>query len=418
MPRPLRPAVALAASALLGAFLCGCGDDSNPTKPASPTSASGNVNKAPIVGASVNIHTINSNGSIGALVAGPFTTDANGDWTGTIPGGASGPFVMVSTGGSYVDEATGNPVTLGSRQSLYGIYQTGSCAVTPLTHATFLGMRAMVSGGTALATAITAATSSSTTAFGFSFTTTTPSEAAGATTSQKRYAALLGGLSTLLDANPELSGFTNTPPGDLVIALSKDMADGQFDGQEFGAAIMVPTDATGTTTAEFPGLSLMVLTPWLTAANTYAASQTNLAGISFNVLTLWNPSKLRGGGGGRGTVTFSGTGLGSLGGNTACTPDTSYLTADPLLVWNDQVHGIDITAIPADQNAYPGKIETVSVTSWTSTEVDWSMFTPSGVAGISMVGGKTTFTNTVLTEVTAGGTSLTLNGTLTNPVPP
>ena len=272
-------------------IITSCGDDKNPAKPVPPTSAGGNVSKAPIVGATVNIYKINTDGSIGAFVAGPFTTDAGGNWSGTIPVGSPGPYVMVSTGGTYTDEATGNPVTVAPGQELHGYFQSGSCAVTPLTDATFSAIQALVGGGTGLTTAINGATTSSVVAFGFSFTTTTPSDAPTATAHQKEYAALLGGLSKLLHGNLALTDFAGTPQVDLVIALAKDMADGKLDGLDaFGATILVPTNATGTTTDSLPALSSTNLSAWLTEANAYAASQPDLRGISFNTSLAWNPA--------------------------------------------------------------------------------------------------------------------------------
>ncbi len=425
MQRPFRACVPLFISALLGAGLlsAGCGsDDSNPAKPAQPTAINGNVNKAPIDGATVNVYTLNPDGSRGPLVAGPFTTDASGNWNGTYPAGAIGPFTTVSTGGSYSDEATSVVVTVGATQELEGLLAGTSCSVTPLTHATFLGIQAMVAGGTTLAAAIPRATSASTTAFGFDLLTTTPSDAATATASQKKYAALLGGLSTLIEDNFTAGTFASTPRFDLVLALATDLADGQLDGLDAsGGAIDVATDATGTTTAPLTALSAADLSAWLTAANAYAASQTNLAGISFNTATAWNPSSpppgSGGGGGVAGTIVFTGSGRGSLAGNTSCHPDSSYLFNGPQYVWKDTARHIEITIVPADQALYPGKAETVYVVySGVNPSVVWNTFAVTGVPGVSFAHGKTTFADVFVQELTSGGTNLSLNGTLQDPL--
>jgi hypothetical protein len=423
MHGPSRARFPLLIFALLGACLLwgGCGDDSNPAKPAQPTPASGNVNKAPIVGATVTIHKINSDGSIDpAVVAGPFTTDAFGNWSGTIPAGQSGPFVMVSTGGTYTDEATGNSVTIPADRPLYGIYTSGACAVTPLTHATFLAMQRQVTLGATLSNAISQAIGSSTTAFGFSFTTTTPSDALAATTNQKKYAALLGGLSELIDANPAFTPtFDNTLPIDLVIAIARDMTDGKLDGLDAsGAAIQVPTDPTGTTTAPLPALSATDLSAWITEANTYAALTPTLTGITFPTNVTWNPSNLGGGGGGGGSGSVGIqviTGSLTLPTNTI-TPDTSYVFAGTQLVWDDRVNELEITVVLADQNLYPGKVETVYVVYYGVTpSVVWNAFSISGVSGIALSGNTITFTNANIPELTSGGTAIRLNGSLTVP---
>lgn len=416
---PSRAVVQLLALAILavGFLSSGCGSDDNPAAPAGPTSVGGNVNKAPIAGAAVNIHTINTNGSIGAFVAGPFTTGATGDWSGTIPAGSVGPYVMVSTGGSYTDEATGTLVTLASGRALAGVFQGTSSAVTPLTHATFFAIQAMVTGGTPLATAITQATNSSTTAFGLSFTTTTPLNAPTATADQKEYAGLLGGISTLLDSNPALSAFTNTDPVDLVIALAKDMPDGQLDGLDaLGSAIDVPTDPAATSTAPLPALSATDLSAWLTAANTYCLGEPNLAGTTFDVNTAWGPANPPPGGGG--PVTFSGPGSTQLPSNTF-TPSTSDIPAAEQYRWNDNVNHVEILIVLADQGPYPGKVQTLYVVyNGVSPALIWNEFNGTGISDISFAGGKTTFTNVVVDQFTGGTSPLTLNGELTNAVSP
>ncbi|MGH7682285.1 MAG: hypothetical protein ACRENN_09910, partial [Candidatus Eiseniibacteriota bacterium] len=319
MPRPFRACIPLLACAVfLGTFLGGCGSDDSPTQPPAPTptSVGGNVSKAPIAGATINIHKINSDGSIGALVAGPFTTDANGNWTGTLPPSASGPYVMVSTGGSYVDEASGATVSPAAGQDLYGILQGTASQVTPLTHATFLAAQARVTGGATLSTAISSATASSTAAFGFNFATTAPSDSATAAANAKAYAALLGGLSTLLEANPVLASVSTALQMDLVLALAKDMADGKLDGLDaLGAAILVPLQPSGT--AALPALSASDLSAWLIAANAYAASEPTLAAVSFSTNLVWNPSGSNSNNGSGGTITFTCSGSTCPGFNSA-----------------------------------------------------------------------------------------------------
>lgn len=422
MSRPRRIAfLFLACSMVLAPFLSGCGDDDNPTAPPGPTPASGNVNKAPIAGASVTIHQLNADGSINpAVVAGPFTTDAIGNWSGNIPAGATGPFVMVSTGGTYTDEATGIFVTIPGTQEMYGIYQSGACAVTPLSHSTYLATVDLIAGGETLNGAITQATSSSTTPFGFSFTTTTPSDGTAATTNQKKYAALLGGLSVLMDTNAALAPFVSTPRMDLVLALAADMADGKLDGLDLnGAAIQVPTDATGTTFAALPALSAAGLSAWLTAANTYAFSIPALAAITFNVNTAWNPSAGGGGGGGggSGTLAFSGsaTGTGPLGANTTFTPDAAYVYQGTQYVWTDNATGVEITAVTGSGNS----IATIyAILPGTPSSVVWSAYDSNGPTGATVSGTDVNFVNSTLTELGGTFTVLIMNGSLTIPTNP
>ncbi len=421
MHRRTRTPWTKALAALLAVSLvAGCGGGDNPTQPPAPkpTSVSGNVNLAANAGASVTIHKINANGTINpAVVAGPFTTDASGNWSGTIPAGTSGPFVMVSTGGTYTDEATGDPITVPAGRELYGIYQSGTSVVTPLTHVTFLSMQARVTGGAALADAINQAIQSATASFGVNFATIVPSDLVTAVTNEKEYAALLGGVSRLLDANPALTAFINTVVMDLVLALVKDMADGKLDGRDaYGNVILVYTDAGGTATAPLPALSSSDLSAWLTQANLYAAAIAALNGIVFNVNTTWNPSGSSGGGS-FGTVAFSGAGAALLPAPKAATPDSSYSPNVGTWEWYDHAHHYTIEVL---QGGGTGTLAaSVSVTySNGATYHNWQRGGFPGIPGASISGGQggtTTFTNAMLGLNGVGPDTLIVNGTLTNP---
>jgi hypothetical protein len=388
-----------------GALLAGCGDDDDNTTGPNDTNVSGNSNKAPLVGASVTIRQLNADASIGALVAGPFTTNTNGDWSGTIPAGTSGSLVLVSSGGSYTDEATGNFVTLLATDSLYGVLQGTNSAVTPLTHATFLGIQAMVAGGTSLSEAITQATNSSVAAFGFNFSTTIP-DALGSANARK-YADLLGGLSTLLDANPALGAFVSTPPIDLVIGVSTDMADGELDGLDTnGAPIQVFTDVSHTTTAPLPALSALDHSAWLTQANAYAGSST------FNVNTVWDPSLGVGGvGGNLGSLDYTG----AVNGTTS--PTFATTAAGGTVQWFADPNEIEVRIVLADQVAFPGLVQTVYFI-YDSGTLLWTAHGVSGVAGVTFSAGTTTFTGATLVDIDNPSSVVVLTGTLNNPVMP
>ena len=406
MPRPYSARSPLLVCLLAGGFLAGCGDDDSPTQPtpAQPTGVSGNSNKAPISGASVKIYQLNANTTVGAFVAGPYTTTANGNWTGALPAGTSGPLVMVSTGGSYTDEATGTPVTLAATDTLYGVLQGTSSAVTPLTHAAFLAIRALVAGGMPLATAITQASNASMSAFGFNFTTTIPN--AAGTGGALNYSYLLGGLSSLLNANPALSAFASTPPFELVMAIATDMADGQMDGlAPGGIVIQVFTDASHTTTAPLPALSPTNLSAWLTAANTYAGS------TLFNVNLTWNPSS-SGGVGTYGSVDYvtSGTTFPS---GTA-TPDSAGVSGGTTFVWRDRPNHIEIQAVLANQTLYPGSVQTVYFTDLAGSR-GWLAHGVSGIGGVAVSGNITTFTDALVVDLATGNQQVRITGALTNP---
>lgn len=382
----------------------GCGSDST-TAPPGPTALQGGVFKGPIVGATLYVYLIHADGSQGGQVGGPWTTDANGNWAGQVDYGIGGPFLMVSTGGTYVDEATGGTVSLAGVQ-LYGIMQGTQAQVSPLTHATFLGMQALVAGGMTLDDAITQAFANAQTAFGYNIATTAPSDAAGATANAKNYAGLLGGLATLLNANPALSAFVNTPIADLVAALSADLANGKLDGlNAMGTTINVPTDSTHTTTLPWPALSPADLSAWMNAANAYVATVTSLSGITYNTNLVWNPSDP--GGAASGHVTFSGPGTGYLL-STDFTPTTALYTSGNY-VWVDVPNSVTITVVPVAGSFT--LVQTVQVSVANGAYL-WTAHGASGLVGVTRSGGVTTFSTLATQELLGALTVLILDGSL------
>jgi hypothetical protein len=406
------PARARALLFLMAALaLTGCGSkSSSPTAPG-PTATGGNVNKAPVDGAAVNVHAIAAGGVAGALVAGPFTTNAAGDWTGSIPAGQSGPYLLLASGGSYVDEATAATVTIPAGRLLYGLMSGTSAQVTPFTHATYLGMLAQVNGGQTVAAAIAAATSSAVTAFGFDFATTVPRDLTTASASEKAYAALLGGLSTLIDNNGALAAFTSTEKIDLVIAITRDMSDGRLDGMDaLGTVIDVPTDPQGTATAPLPALSAADLSALISAANAYAAAHPAIIGVALNPAVAWNPAAPPAG---PCVVNFSGPGA-TLLPNTCFNVSTSRTELGVQLIWEDLPDSVQILLVPSDtvQNG----IRTAYVSQMNPPYNIWNDFASEAIAGITRANnGTVTFTNVSIPALTATLGPITLNGTLPAP---
>jgi len=403
------------AALLLAALAAaGCGSSSSTPSAPGPTAVGGNVSKAPISGAAVQVLVMGSAGTPGASVAGPFTTDANGDWTGSIAAGTSGPFVLAASGGSYVDEANASTVTLPAGRTLHGLLSGTHSQVTPFTHATFLGMVAQVAGGTSVADAIATARASGVSAFGFDFATTVPRNVATASASEKAYAALLGGVSTLLDNNAALSAFTNTPKFDLVLALSADMADGRLDGLDAsGSAIDVPTDDTGTATAPMPALSATDLSALAAAANAYAAGQPALNGTQISATAGgWNPAQPPGPGGC--AVGFSGPGA-SLLRNSCFVVSSATYDFDNQPHWVDEAGFVEILLVPTDSD--PNQYRTIYVLQTESPNHIWNESLEGAIPGISRnPNGSVAFSNVSVPALTATMGPLILNGTL--PAPP
>ena len=131
-------------------------EDGGGTAPAVSTAKvtlAGQAVKGPLHAATVTLYTLNSDGTLGASLA-TTTTDDTGHWT--TQGNFAGPVAIVVTGGSYTDEATGNPVDNKPEDQLITwldqVKDAMSIASTPLT--TIAVQRANKHASQGLATAI------------------------------------------------------------------------------------------------------------------------------------------------------------------------------------------------------------------------------------------------------------------------
>ena len=260
-------------------FGCGSdGGDDSPTDPGNPVPLSGYVLKGSVEGASVRVHEITATGEVGASVGGPFTTDAEGRWSGEVPTGTNGAYAVTAIGGTYTDESTGSTVSLSSQ--MRGIVMVGPNAVgnvTPITHAVFENAAFRMQLGATKNVAFTGAIGDMTTALGFNPTTLTPS--VGLRASHDLYAVILAGFSALLDANPALgAAFDNAEVWAIVEAVATDLADGKLDGIDILENGIFVDDGTGQgTLLPFPPLDADDISNLVDAANAWAA--VNLPGI-------------------------------------------------------------------------------------------------------------------------------------------
>ncbi len=134
--------VPLALTAATALLLAGCGGGGGSgidatTPSAQGTTMSGNVVKGPVSGATVKAFAV-TGGTMGSQVS-SATTDVNGAFTMSM-GDYSGPIMLQMSGGTYTDEATGAPMTMGPNDMMTAVLPTvaaGSAvtgvAVTPLT---------------------------------------------------------------------------------------------------------------------------------------------------------------------------------------------------------------------------------------------------------------------------------------------
>lgn len=185
-------------------ILAGCGGSSVGNVAPQNRAVAGVAVKGPIMSAAIALYRINADGTRGALFQDGITTDANGDWDTVIPNNEKGPFIVVATGGSYVDEATGQTVSLGAGDELRGIYDpaTGAFApVTALTDAMLQTVQTMLANGNAadFDEAMNAVIAEYERVFGFNPLTTKPATlpAYDGTISEQKYALVLAGFSML-----------------------------------------------------------------------------------------------------------------------------------------------------------------------------------------------------------------------------
>lgn len=319
-------------------FAPGCGSDSDgdgsPTGGGSPIAINGTVHKGPVDGAEVTVREITAAGALGAALAGPFTTDVTGRFTGDVPAGSSGYYVLVADGGTYVDESTGSTVTM--TQELYGVIQIGTTnvgAVTPFTHAAVLNAFGRMAQGQPTQSAFADAVGDLTTALGFNPMTTAP-EGAGRGLAEQIYTALLAGISQLIDDNVLLSPtFDDAETFDLIWAIAVDLSDGTLDGTDiFGVTIVVDPDGAGPgEPITIPGLDANGIDALVEAAREWAA-------INFPGLTIpdidtddfGDPTWTIGDFGATGSLTVTGTDAGAFG--NPFTPTSAVVTTDAFSV--------------------------------------------------------------------------------------
>lgn len=241
--RWLTPATLLVASLALA----GCGGGGGSSNPADPvistTAIDGAVSKGPVVGAQVLLYLAGEDGGhTGEPVAGPFTTIADGTWDDEIPEELPRPLVVIATGGSYTDEATGHIVELGSRSlRSYLPADADTVAVTPLTELLVRVTQEQIAAGedVAIEDALAAArdTLNQVLAIDFDPLTTKPldiNNAGNGDRDQRAYTAILAGLSVLANNLP-----STADPFEVVQALIDDMSDGSLDGQKAGEPVPV-----------------------------------------------------------------------------------------------------------------------------------------------------------------------------------
>lgn len=218
--------------------LQGCGGGSSGSDAGGTVSQtapiSGAVAKGPVREANVYVYRMDESGNkLGAAVAGPIQTDADGRWSANISTDIPRPLLIEAVGGSYQDEATGNTVAIGETRALRSFLVEGqiTAPITPLTEAVVRGaQKSLSAGGTSVVDAVTASVATVQPVFGSGFDVLRDvPDLNGESDSAKRYSSVLGGLSKLANTIPDDAAYDEL---DKALALSTDLSDGSLDGQD------------------------------------------------------------------------------------------------------------------------------------------------------------------------------------------
>lgn len=210
-----------------------------------PTIITGFVVDGYVAGATVTAYQINADGTQGAQIGAPVTTDQLGNYTLNL-GTYTGPVYLTSRGGTYIDAATGKTVDLtNSPMILSAIVPNASGNVTaeinPLTTMAANVALTLTANGSDVATAATGANASISNYFGLSSNIlSTPLLDLNSANCMQGASQQSADVSAILAGISQLAKNYGVNPPDLVSALVQDVtSDGIFDGLASGAVISV-----------------------------------------------------------------------------------------------------------------------------------------------------------------------------------
>lgn len=265
---------------------CGGGGGGSVAAPAAPASSvgtiSGGVVKGPVAGAQVHAFAINANGAKDSAI-GTATTSSTGSFTMTV-GSHAGPVMLEMTGGTFVDEASGNQMGFSNGDMMTAVvpFMTAGATIvnveiTPLTSMAQT-MAAGMTGGMSQANAATANTAVGNFYGVADILQTRPMDpslngmGATATVDQRNYGLCLAAMSQYAAT----LGLANTTA--LVTGLMGDAADGIMNGMSGGTGMMLDQNMMGgggmtmSATAGYAGMA--------TAMQTFLNSAMNHSGIT------------------------------------------------------------------------------------------------------------------------------------------
>lgn len=232
---------------LLVCALAACSGGHSGGAPAPATiSLSGAVVDGPVGGATVSAYTISSAGVVSSTAIATTTTTATGSYTLTLPAGTTGPLLIVSTGGSYTDDVTGQTVSAPPLSAIVPSIASGATSVVAqLTPLTTVAAQAALAGANAanpvatLASSINSLLSSYFGGQGNILLTPLVDVSSAACASAANQASVDASL--IMAGIAQLASANNVTTAQLVQALVADYeSDNVFDGTASGVALTVP----------------------------------------------------------------------------------------------------------------------------------------------------------------------------------
>lgn len=213
--------------------LVGCGESAEETAEAT-TSISGSIFASYVAGASVTFYD-----QSGGVVAGPVTTDSNGRYSMTIPARyLDSALRVVSTGGTFTDEATGTADVTAGEMAAY--VEAGSLSLNGEVHATpgsTIMHRLRHHHGVDKA----AAESAFETAFGYLPDFSVAPVDASHADSTSRNSGMLAGIRAA-GFSQLTSDLALTPAQQFALlqALAQDLSNGSLDGSDTSGVVVIP----------------------------------------------------------------------------------------------------------------------------------------------------------------------------------
>ena len=214
-----------------------CSDSSSSSSSSGPadSSISGTIVAAPVNGAQVSV--VDGNGNV---VAGPVTTDGTGRYTLSIPNSSlAQDLIVVSSGGTFTDEATGNSGTAGEILAYAPASSLSDGASASATPGSTVIAKLVMSHGKTLAQAKDIFT----TAFGYApDISVTPADATTAPAADETDASTLAGFRAAVFSQLAMDlGLSQDEQFDLFAALAQDLSDGNLDGVDASGAVAIGT---------------------------------------------------------------------------------------------------------------------------------------------------------------------------------